>query len=353
MASKKTLKSFYKTPLGEMLHGDAKTLLHSHLEASSVDLIMTSPPFPLLKKKSYGNESSDEYCEWFRPFAEGFQRVLKDSGSLVIDLGGVWEKGMPVRSLYQFELLIMLCKEFGFHLAQEHYWWNPGKMPSPAEWVNIRRIRVKDAVNTIWWLSKTPWPKADNKRVLAPYSKSMKKLLKNGYQGEDGGTIRPSEWKISEVWGREHAGSIPPNLLAISNTSSTDKYLRYCEENGIQKHTARFPSTLPEYFIRFLTDQSDLVVDPFAGSCVTGEVAQELGRRWICSELEKDYLKGAVGRFVSENPSAEFPDLFGHDGSQKKAFVWEKDAHSIPPPCAISLSDEERLDPHGGRKIKK
>src|SRR5690606_28107862 len=123
------------------------------LEANSIDLIMTSPPFGLVKKKDYGNEDADEYIDWFRKFADGFRRVLKPEGSLVIDIGGSWVQGQPTRSLYHFELLIMLVKEFGFHLAQEFYWWNPSKLPSPAEWVTIRRIRVKDAVNCIWWLS--------------------------------------------------------------------------------------------------------------------------------------------------------------------------------------------------------
>ena len=110
--------------------------------------------------KSYGNEDAHRYCDWFRPFAAGFRRVLKDRGSLVIDIGGAWKPGTPTRSLYHFELLLMLCEEYGFHLCQEHYWWNPSKLPTPAEWVNIRRVHVKDAVNCVWWLSPTPWPKA-------------------------------------------------------------------------------------------------------------------------------------------------------------------------------------------------
>ena len=120
---------------------------------------MTSPPFGLVRKKDYGNVDADEYVDWFKPFAKAFHRVLKDSGSLVIDIGGAWNKGYPTRSLYHFKLLIMLCEEFGFHLAQEFYWWNPSRLPTPAEWVTVRRVRVKDAVNTVWWLSKTPWPK--------------------------------------------------------------------------------------------------------------------------------------------------------------------------------------------------
>ena len=173
------LRLFHRTALGAALCGDAL----GHLREApprSVDLVMTSPPFGLVRKKSYGNEDAHRYCDWFRPFAAGFRRVLKDRGSLVIDIGGAWKPGTPTRSLYHFELLLMLCEEYGFHLCQEHYWWNPSKLPTPAEWVNIRRVRVKDAVNCVWWLSPTPWPKAGNRRVLAPYSKSMRGLLKTG-----------------------------------------------------------------------------------------------------------------------------------------------------------------------------
>ena len=255
---------------------------------------MTSPPFGLVRKKSYGNEDAERYCDWFRPFAEGFRRVLKDTGSLVIDIGGAWVPGQPTRSLYHFKLLVMLVEEYGFHLCQEHYWWNPAKLPTPAEWVNVRRVRVKDAVNTIWWLSKTPYPKASNKRVLQAYSQSMQHLLKTGYRAK----LRPSGHDISENFEKDNGGSVPPNLLAIANTESNGRYLNHCRAENIAIHPARFPTQLPEYFIRFLTDPGDLVVDPFAGSCVTGVVAENLRRKWVCCELSEEYLLGGRARFV-------------------------------------------------------
>jgi len=258
-----------------------------------VDLIMTSPPFALTRKKAYGNEQEGAYLDWFRNFASHFHRILKEDGSLVIDLGGAWKPGLPVRSLYQFKLLIMLCEDYGFHLAQEFYWWNPSKLPTPAEWVNVRRIRVKDGVNTVWWLARTPWPRASNRRVLQPYSDSMKSLLDNGYSAR----LRPSGHDISEKFSVDNGAAIPPNLIAIPNTESNSSYLRYCKDNGIKPHPARFPAALPEYFVRMLTDPGDMVLDPFAGSCVTGEVAERLGRNWICAELVESYLQGAVGRF--------------------------------------------------------
>ena len=292
------MSNFFKTEFGRMYLGDALEFTHS-MEDHSVDLIMTSPPFGLVRKKDYGNVDADQYLDWFRPFAKEFRRVLKNSGSMVIDIGGSWIPGQPTRSLYHYELLIMLCKEFGFHLAQEFFWWNPSKLPTPAEWVNIRRIRVKDAIDCLWWLSPTPWPKASNRRVLVPYSDSMKGLLKNGYNAK----LRPSGHDISAKFSVNNGASIPPNLIAIANTESNSIYLRLCKENGIKPHPARYPADLPEYFIRMLTDQDDLVFDPFAGSCVTGEVAEKLKRRWICCELIEEYLKGALYRFNPETTS--------------------------------------------------
>jgi site-specific DNA-methyltransferase (cytosine-N4-specific) len=276
------------------MRGDSLPLLR-RMRPNSVDLVMTSPPFGLVRKKDYGNVSANEYLDRFRPFGEAIYRVLKDTGSLVLDIGGAWKPGTPTRSLYHFKLLVMLCEEYGFHLAQEFYWWNPSKLPTPAEWVTVRRIRVKDAINTVWWLSKTPWPKASNRRVLQPYSPNMETLLANGYKAKK----RPSGHDISDKFAINNGAAIPPNLIALPNTESNGAYQRYCEEHGFTQQPARYPAELPEYFIRMLTDVGDLMVDPFGGSCVTGEVSERLERRWICVEMIEDYLKGAVGRFPS------------------------------------------------------
>ena len=317
---KRPLVKFHKTKYGTIWNGDSLDWMDKR-EPSSVNLIMTSPPFGLVRKKSYGNEDAHAYCDWFRPFAEGFRKILRDDGSLVIDIGGAWKPGSPTRSLYHFELLIMLCEEYGFHLALEHYWWNPAKLPTPAEWVNIRRVRPKDAVNCVWWLSKTPYPKANNRRVLAPYSESMKSLLKNGYTAK----TRPSGHVISKKFARDNGGSVPPNLLAIANTESNGVYQDYCRKHGIDIHPARFPSALPEYFIRMTTDPGDFVFDPFGGSCVTGAVAEALERRWACVELNAEYLKGAIARFGDNSAplAAEKPSTY-----------------TIYTPCAVQVDEE-------------
>jgi site-specific DNA-methyltransferase (cytosine-N4-specific) len=299
---------FHKTKYGALYLGDSLGYLRDQVKAESLDLIMTSPPFGLVRKKQYGNVDADQYLAWFLPFGVEFKRILKPSGSLVIDIGGAWVPGQPTRSLYHYELLIMLCRRVGFHLAQEFYWWNPAKLPSPAEWVTVRRIRAKDAVNCVWWLSPTAWPKASNRRVLAPYSDAMKGLLKNGYKAK----LRPSGHDISENFSVDNRAAIPPNLLAVPNTESNSYYLRYCADRKLAAHPARFPSALPEFFVRMLTDEGDQVIDPFAGSCVTGEVCERLGRRWVCVEVNEDYLRGAVGRFVKTSDRPKLSEDTGY-----------------------------------------
>jgi len=286
----------YRTNLGEAYCGSAEVLLAA-LPDSSIDLILTSPPFALRKKKEYGNVEPEMYVDWFHQFAVHFHRVLKNDGSLVIHIGGSWERGRPTRSLYQYRLLLDLCEPKAdrpnFYLAQEFFWFNPAKLPSPAEWVTIQRIRCKDAVDPIWWLSKTPSPKADNRRVLVPYGQAMRKLLRNGYNSGP----RPSGWVISKVYGRDNGGAIPPNLLSISNTDSNSAYLKGCRANGLRPHPARYPTSLAKFFIDLLTKPGDLVLDPFGGSNATGEAAEEAGRRWLCFEMRKDYLEGSKYRF--------------------------------------------------------
>lgn len=300
----------YSTRRGAAYLGDSLEYIRQ-MPDDTVDLIMTSPPFALERKKEYGNVSSDEYVAWFLEFAREFHRVLKDTGSLVIDIGGAWIKGQPTRSLYHFELLIELCKTTGFHLAQEFYWYNPSKLPSPAEWVTVRRIRVKDAINTVWWLSKTPNPKSNNRNVLKQYSESMKKLLENGYKPK----LRPSGHDISDNFSKDNQGAIPSNLIVLANTDSNSTYLRSCREHGIKPHPARFPHGLPEFFIRFLTDPDDLAIDPFAGSNVTGEVAESLDRNWLAFELSEEYLQASRFRFAA---SSQLP-LFGETATQSSA----------------------------------
>jgi len=298
----------YWTGLGRQLCGDSRHVLRV-LPEGSVDLIITSPPFALLRKKAYGNEDQPEYVAWLSEFGRAAFPVLKDSGSFVLDLGGAYRKGRPVRSLYSFRVLLDFCDNIGYRLAEEFYWFNPAKLPSPIEWVNKRKIRAKDSVNTVWWLSKTDQPKADVRNVLAPYSERMQTLLKDPekfYQPKK----RPSGHNISKGFANGNAGAIPSNLLQIPNTESNSHYMRACKKLRRGRHPARFPEDLPRFFIKFLTEPGDLVVDIFSGSNTTGYVAEELGREWLSIELDRAHAALSAVRFMEGYDEAEIEATF-------------------------------------------
>ncbi len=306
---------YFRSRYGAAYLGDSLDVLRS-IPTGSLNLVVTSPPYALHFKKEYGNQNKDKYVEWFLPFAREIYRTLADDGSFVLNIGGSYNKGTPTRSLYHFRLLIALVDEVGFHLAQECFWHNPAKMPVPAEWVTVRRIRVRDSVEYVWWLSKTPHPKASNLNVLREYSQDMIRLNRNGVKGK----TRPSGHVIRESFGELHAGGsipsnvteddfeeIPESMMKMGNNSANDVYTLRCRKEGVKIHPARFPASLPKFFIKLLTDPGDIVFDPFAGSLTTASVAEGLERRWLAGEAVEDYLKAGVFRFEHSESN---PKLF-------------------------------------------
>jgi len=282
----------YQTKLGKAYCADSLEFMRG-MRGKTVDLVVTSPPYALHFKKEYGNADQREYVEWFLPFAEQIKRVLKPDGSFVLNVGGSWTPGAPVRSVYHFRLLLALCDDLEHHLCQEFFWHNPAKMPAPAEWVNVRRIRVKDSVEYIYWLSPSQFPKADNSKVLQAYSRDMKRLIKRGIKQ----TKRPSGHNIKATFSQDRGGAIPGNVITCGNNESNSAYIKQSKEQGKKIHPARFPAKLPQFFIEFLTDPGDLVLDPFAGSNTTGAVAEQLERQWIAIEKNRTYVRDSELRF--------------------------------------------------------
>lgn len=293
---------YFSTQLGDAYLVDSLKLLQA-LPDCSINVVLTSPPYALHFKKEYGNAEKADYIDWFLPFATEVFRVLKEDGSFVLNIGGSYNKGFPTRSLYHYKLLIELVETVGFSLAQECFWFNPAKMPMPAEWVTVRRIRLKDSVEYVWWLGKTAWPKANNRAVLKPYSKDMERLNKRGINS----TTRPSGHNIKSSFSEvDPGGSIPPNvieeeapfdMLKFGNNAANDPYTKRCKDAGLKIHPARFPAALPEFFLKLLTEDGDIVLDPFAGSNTTGAVSESLGLRWIAAECVEDYLAASRFRF--------------------------------------------------------
>lgn len=290
---------YYSTPKGRFYLGLSEEVLSKQSLKNlkgKIQLIFTSPPFPLNRKKKYGNLQGSEYASWLSSFATLLSEFLAPDGSIVIELGNAWNPGYPTISTLPLEAFLKFKETGNFHLCQEFICYNPARLPSPAQWVTIERIRVKDAFTRLWWFSQSPRPKADNRQVLKEYSPAMKKLLKTGKYNSG---RRPSEHVIGEQsFLRDNNGAIAPNVIIAANTRSSDSYLEYCKENCLEHQPSRMPADLASFFVNFLTDKNDWVMDPFAGSNVTGAVAESLGRRWISIEPNEEYAKGSIGRFV-------------------------------------------------------
>ncbi len=285
--------TLFENDSGVVLWSEAEAAVHT-IEDDSISAIITSPPYPLLHKKDYANQLPErEHVEWLASIFEAAKPKLRQDGSLVLNLGPVWQPGRPTMSLYGERLLIKLCDDLGYHLASKLYWHNPSKMPSPAEWVTVRRIRVTPAVEEIYWLSRSEFPKANNRNVLRPYSERMKQLLAakgdKAQQRPSGHTLRRGAFQ------KDCGGSIPHNLITAPNTSSNDAYQRFCRTRGLPIHPARFPVALPDFFIRLLTDPGDIIWDMFGGSLGAAEAAQKLGRKFIINEKARVYCHGGIG----------------------------------------------------------
>lgn len=322
----------YSTKLGEMYHGQSENVLRTdpvNKYAGKVQLVMTSPPFPLNTKKAYGNRTQDEYVEWFADFAPILREMVTEDGSIVIEIGNAWMPGRPVMSVHVLKAFLQFLEKGDLHLCQEFIWYNPARLPSPVEWVNKERSRVKDAFTRIWWMSPNERPKADNRKVLREYSPSMKRLIKSGKYNAG---PRPSAHNIgAESFKTDNKGAIPPNvgdvdgipsidgmisqdqfeqtmrlvsefegatnLIKAANTVSSDGYRKFCLQHGAEVHPARMPRSLVDFFARFLTDEGDTILDPFAGSNTTGAVAEDLGRKWLSVEADWKYAAHSIGRF--------------------------------------------------------
>jgi len=260
-----------------------------------------------------------EYIKWFAKFAPILREMVTEDGSIVVEIGNGWEAKRPVMSTVVLRPLLRFLEKGGLNLCQEFVWYNPARLPSPVQWVNVERIRVKDAFTRLWWMSPTDRPKADNRRVLREYSKSMKKLIETGRYNAG---ARPSAHNIGKSsFKTNNHGAIPPNvidgdaapslttLLKGTNTHSHDQYQLFCRDRKIALHPARMPPELVEFFLRFLSDEGDTVLDPFAGSNTTGAVAERLGRRWLSCEADWSYASSSIARFPSTAIISTCPDI--------------------------------------------
>jgi hypothetical protein len=308
----------HKTSKGTLYLSSVENFLDSSDSlkiAGKVNLIFTSPPFILNRPKEYGHTAEADYVKWLEALAPRLKALLACDGSLVMELGNAWMPGKAAMSPTVMRAFLAFLDAGEFTLCQQFVWDNPARLPSPAQWVTVTRQRVKDSFTHLWWMSNSSSPKADNRRVLKPYSKSMEDLLRK--QKYNSGK-RPSGHNVSQKgFLTRHGGAIPSNvldfpddispesyeeyipssLIRMSNTTAGDRYRKYCAEHGLTPHPAPMPYGLVGFFVKFLTDENDLVFDPFAGSNTTGAVSEALGRRWVGTEPDEGFASGSVGRF--------------------------------------------------------
>lgn len=288
----------YNTDNGICINNKCEHVIDAYLIPNykgKIQLIFTSPPFPLNRKKKYGNLNGTEYKNWLCDVIKSMIPLLTEDGSIVIEVGNAWNAGEPTFSTLPMETLLEIKKTCELSLCQEFIYYNPARLPTPIQYVNIDRVRVKDSFTRIWWFSKTSNPKANNRKVLTQYSKQMKKLLDSGKYNAGN---RPSEHSISNTaFNKNNGGAIPSNVIIASNTNSQDSYLVKCKKKGLKIHPARMPFEIPNFFIKLLTDEKDIVLDCFAGSNTTGFCAEKLDRQWISIEADKDYYMSSKQRF--------------------------------------------------------
>lgn len=325
----------FKRYLNKIRCGDCEEVLKS-LDDNSVDLIITSPPYADLRKyrmknnKELAELAPDNYVNWFLPKAKEFYRVLKPTGSFILNIN---DKTVgKFQHLYVFQLLLELCKEdIGFHLVRDYVWFNPATPPNSFS--SGKFGRTKKSHEYCFWLSKGEEWTFNMDSIRRPYSDAMKIYLKGQGKGNRHHNTRPSTYSFDceKVWrdkGGADPGSVlhieeplfglespeefaymedqfadlfiqePGDVLAVSNTGSKNSFKKLYDI-GI-KHPARFPERLVEFFIKAGSNEGDCVLDPFMGSGTTAVVAERLGRNWIGVELSEDYVKLANLRIEEE-----------------------------------------------------
>src|ERR1700690_4113018 len=214
-ARRKAIAPLYKTKRGRLYVSkieDALTTGVVQKLTGKVDLLFTSPPFPLVRKKRYGNATGEAYLRWLKDLAPELVKLVSETGSIVVEVGNSWVSGTPTMSTLSLEALLAFKKSGKLHLCQHLICHNPARLPGPAQWVNVERIRLKDSFTHVWWMSKIERPKADNRKVLVAYTKHMKRLLKSRKYNSG---RRPSGHVISDKgFLKNRGGAIPPSVLS-------------------------------------------------------------------------------------------------------------------------------------------
>lgn len=289
----------YSTELGAAIWGDNLDFYSSINEP--ITLCVTSPPYPLRVKRNYGNVDEKAWVDFIVRTLEPIVNNLVPGGSIVLNVSNdIFKKGVPSRSLYLERMVLALNDELGLSLMDRIPWVNLSKPPSPTYWACVNRQQLCSGYEPIYWFTNDPSQvKSNNNRVLEPHSKSHLEFLKEGntrVASYGDGAYKLRETSFSNLTD----GKIPKNVIHRGHVCSDSKEVRkIAKELGLPAHSAMFPTAIPDFFIDFLTEKGDLVVDPFAGTNKTGLAAERKGRRWLCVEKMLEYIKIQSSLFVS------------------------------------------------------
>jgi DNA modification methylase len=290
----------FSTDLGLAMWGSAQDVFS--ILGEPISLCLTSPPYPISRGRAYGKITESEYVDFLCRALEPVIQNLRSGGSVVLNVSNdVFERGMPSRSLYQERLILALHDRFGLHKMDTLIWHNPSKPPGPVWWASINRLQLNVGYEPVLWMTNDPnQVLADNRRVLEPHTARQQQLIRAGGENRHGVyadgayVVRPGSYSHATP------GRIPRNVLTIGHKCQDQaRYKKTARDLGLPVHGAPYPLRLVKFLISFLSECGDLVVDPFAGSLTTGRGAEELGRRWVCTDNVCEYLRGGAERFRS------------------------------------------------------
>ncbi len=288
----------FSTELGIAIWGNHQDVFRQINEP--IALCISSPPYPLRKARAYGGPDERQYVDFICEALAPIVRNLVPGGSVVLNLSGdVFEPKKPSRSLYLERVVLALNDRLGLALMDRIPWVNYSKPPAPTYWACVNRVQLTTAYEPLYWFTNDPdRVRSDNRRVLEAHTARHQRLMASGGEGRlatygDGAYhIRP------DAFGRVTTGRIPRNVIERGHAcGDTMAYRRHAKAMGLPTHGAMQPTTIPDFFIRLLTQPDELVVDPFGGTVKTGLAAERLGRRWLVTEWMLEYLRGAAEMF--------------------------------------------------------
>ena len=296
----------YETPHGEAIWAEAITAAGA-LKDDSVNLLFTSPPYPLFSGRRYGTYSEIEIINLILGCARDWKRALATDGSIVLNFKDVWlpkaKTGGAVRSHYQEKLLLSLIEDVGLFFADRLYWRNPSHTPD-SYWTTIAKVRLNQDTEHLFWLSKTPNPKARSEHITVPAQPSTletyaRKQTKQPSVGPSGHKtlFRNQAAKLKNGSPGQTLQVIHRNTFEYSNGETHRALRATLNETGLPQFDAMMPLKLAQQIINFLTDPEDLVYDPFFHSGTTGLAAENLNRKWIGSDRSLGLLLGSALRF--------------------------------------------------------